>query len=1364
MEFGLLGPVEVRHMGRLLPGGSGRERLVLATLLINAERLNSADELIARLWEHPPGSARAQLHNLISGLRRRFRAVDTSLIQTRPTGYLLRLGPHRLDLAEFRGLTERGRTAAAAGEHTTAVAALDQALSLWRGPALADLADAYAGEVREALHRERLAAAEAKLAAALALEDYDTVLREVEPLVAENPYAERLYRRQMLALAGVGRRADALAVYRRAYRRLVDDIGVEPGPLLRNTEREILWGWQAGRATASSGPPAPRQLPRAAALTGRGPLLDRIVGQLDGDAEASPVVLLVGPGGVGKSSLALMAGHRLTRAFPDGQLYADLRGSQDTPADPYQVLERFLRALGVNGTDMPRDPEERVTLYRSQFARGRMLVVLDDAADEAQVRPLLPGAGAAVVTSRWQLGELLNVARFVVPPLRTADAIRLLASGVGAARIAAEPQAAQEIVRLCGGLPLAVCIVAARLALRPDAGLDELRRRLGTQRGRLDEPATGNLDVRATIALSHESLPADTRMLFLRSGLLGTADWPEWVAQALLDATGERARALLDQLADVHLVEPLGRDVTGQERYRLHGLVAEYARERCTSDEAPAERDRALKRLLNGWLALAGEAGERLGHRAGGLELKALPPAPDSGVRAMRSGPLNWFETERAGLVAGVDQACRSGLPDLAGGLALSLSRLLGNRPYSDDWEHTLRQAMSCVRAFGADRLLVRLLGGLYDAHLHRDEYAQLPAIAAEQLSVARRLGDSELEVRSLRNAGLAAVRLGRFGEAFDWLEQAVTAARSRAVPDWLLCDTLDGLGFANWEAGDAAAAVPLLEEALALDGAAGRSLQVARVRYRYGLALIGAGRLADAERALAAALRTSQEVGDDLGTAYVEQALADAEIRQGRWPEAAARLGRALSGHQQVGRPDGLAETLRSMGDLAAAEGRWAEAIGPLRQALAIWRRIGAAPRIARVSARLERISAAAGDHAAAAAYRRQWRSAVARLNVDDAVLNLPPFLARHQGIDREQSPAARGRPAGNTPGTFDARKAGVVARVDPESDGSWSGLLSGMVSDEAAMVFGRLLSASQLPVGHGPGMLDLDEGPGRELLDAGVINITGSGDARFARTVHPSLALRRLLDRQHRKLAELQQQLGRVWEQFAGMMLPTTGLAHGPIDDQNVRVIRDYPEMARLASGLYRSPKRMLRATLNGHFVDGAPTHGVLLPPADAIAAGVEFRMIYDAIHVSDPWGSYSVEQSVQAGEQARVRKQVPIKMMHVDDAVALVTIDATGAAGALHIHSTALLELLAEWFDLLWHDPGSVVVGGGADEAELTGVQQKVLRLLASGLTDEAISHRTGTAVRTVRRHVGAILKVLGADSRFQAGVAAAKRGWL
>lgn len=990
MQFGLLGPVEVREQGRLLPGGSGRARLVLACLLIDADRLSPTDQLIAALWQDPPASAKAQLHNLVSGLRRRYRAADPALIETRPTGYTLRLGPHRLDLAEFRALAGRGRAAAGSGDHTAALALLDRALSLWRGPALADLDGPSTAAVREALHRERLDAAEVKLDAALALGDHDTVLREVEPLLAAHPYAERLYRHQMLALAGVGRRAEALAVYRRAYRRLVDDVGMEPGPLLRATERLIL----QGRPAAPSPPPArpvPRQLPPAVELAGRGPLLDQITGRLDG-AGAGPVVLLVGPGGVGKSGLAVAAAHRLATVYPDGQLYADLRGSHDTPADPYRILERFLRALGVPGADLPADPEERVTLYRSHLAAARMLVVLDDAADEAQLRPLLTGAGGVLVTSRRQLAALLHAARFVVPALPAADAVQLLAAGAGEARVAADPAAAREIVRLCGGLPLAVCIVAARLAVRPDTPLDELRRRLAAQRGRLDELTVGDLDVRASIALSHDALPAGARRLLVRLSLITAADWPRWVAQALLDEPARPARAVLDQLAEVHLVEPLGRDAAGQDRFRLHELVAEYARERHRTDEPPAERDRALHRLLHGWPALAGAADDLLGDANGAPDPRVAPP--EDGARAVRAGALDWFETERAGLVAAVDQAAAAHLPDVAGALALRMSTFLGNRGYADDWEHTLHTAIRGARTGGAHRLLARLLDALFKAHLQRDEHPRLPAVAAEQLAVATTLGDVDLQVLALRNAGLAELRLSRVDEAFDRLERAVATARGRAAPGPLLGETLDTLGFARWDTGDATTAVTLLEEALTVEGPPAGSLRAALRRYHYGLALTAAGRLDEAGPALAAALETSLAVGDDLGTAYVEQALADVAIGQGRLAEAAQRLERALAVHRRVDRPDGHAETLRALGDLAAAEGRWADATAALHQAMDIWQRIGATVQTARGLARLDRVAAASGDPTAAAAYRDRWRAVLAGLRLDEAALHLPADL----------------------------------------------------------------------------------------------------------------------------------------------------------------------------------------------------------------------------------------------------------------------------------------------------------------------------------------------------------------------------------
>ena len=329
--------------------------------------------------------------------------------------------------------------------------------------------------------------------------------------------------------------------------------------------------------------------------------------------------------------------------------------------------------------------------------------------------------------------------------------------------------------------------------------------------------------------------------------------------------------------------------------------------------------------------------------------------------------------------------------------------------------------------------------------------------------------------------------------------------------------------------------------------------------------------------------------------------------------------------------------------------------------------------------------------------------------------------------------------------------------------TDKARTDVLAGLVSEEAAEAYEPLHAAGHLPVGAGDGRFDVDGPVGKELLDAGVLSFAGTADDRFVRAVHPSIALRRLLDRQHRHLSALQSDLAGTWQRFAAIVSPTSGLADGDLESDDVRAVRDRAEMSRLAAGLYRSPRRLLRATFNSRSGDSPTTEGLLLPPADAIAAGVEFRMLYDAEHASDRWGSHSIQQSVLAGEQARVRKTVPVKMMHVDDTVALVTIDRTGVKGALHVQSPALLALLAEWFDTLWQAPDTTAIGGRIPD-ELTPARHKVLLLLASGLTDEAIAHHTGSAVRTVRRHVSAILESLQVESRFAAGVAATKRGWL
>ncbi|MGH3739463.1 MAG: BTAD domain-containing putative transcriptional regulator, partial [Micromonosporaceae bacterium] len=652
VEFGVLGPVEVRHEGRTLPTGSARERYVLAALLLDADRLVSTDRLVDALWRTPPTSAKAQLHNMISKIRGRFRGFDDELIATRPAGYQLRLDGHRLDLVEFRERLAAARCAAERGEHHGTVAILDGASGLWRGPALADVPDDIAADARQALGEERLAAGELRLDAQLALGEYAGMLAELNGLLAEHPYREHLYRRQMLALAGAGRRADALAAYRRAYRRLVDDLGVEPGGALRELEQQIL----RGLTPSAASPPqlVPRQLPPVnGPVTGRDELLHEVTGCLTSRGDAAlPVVVLVGPGGVGKTTLALSAGHRLAAEFPGGQLYADLRGSHGRPADPYQVTGRFLRALGVPGTAVPEDPEERLAMYRSHLADGA-LVVLDDAADEAQVRPLLPGSPrcAVAVTSRRQLAGLLGATRFAVPQLVDHAAVALLGRIAGPERVAAEPEAAARIARSCGALPLAVSIAGARLAAEPGLRLERFAVSLAEERGRLDQLTVGDLDVRASIALSYQQLPAPAARLFGQLGALPTADWPEW----LPDALGGGDPAVLGQLVDVHLVEPLGVDPVGQQRYRFHDLVAAYA-----AEQAPQDADPDVWRLvLDGWLGLVTLADEAAGASTAPLLDAVHPPAPASAADAVRRAPLDWFETERVSLQDAVELAGR---------------------------------------------------------------------------------------------------------------------------------------------------------------------------------------------------------------------------------------------------------------------------------------------------------------------------------------------------------------------------------------------------------------------------------------------------------------------------------------------------------------------------------------------------------------------------------------------------------------------------------------------------------------------------------------------------------------------------------
>jgi DNA-binding CsgD family transcriptional regulator len=328
-----------------------------------------------------------------------------------------------------------------------------------------------------------------------------------------------------------------------------------------------------------------------------------------------------------------------------------------------------------------------------------------------------------------------------------------------------------------------------------------------------------------------------------------------------------------------------------------------------------------------------------------------------------------------------------------------------------------------------------------------------------------------------------------------------------------------------------------------------------------------------------------------------------------------------------------------------------------------------------------------------------------------------------------------------------------GLVTRAEKRP----SGVLSGLVSTAAAAEYDRLLKAERSPIGTEEGEFDLGGPAGRELYDAGMLSV--GADGAFVRAVPPAVALRLALNRHHRRILEQQNALAQAWSRFARMAFTGHGMGTSNAESKGIRLISEASEVTLLAAGLYRSPNRLLRGTITGgetRSIDEA----VLCPPVEAIEAGVEFRMIYDSLHASTSWGMAGIERSAQAGEQSRLRQSVPVRMMHVDDAIALVTMSQNEA---VLVQYQPLLTMLAQWFDQLWTDPGTTVVGEPAME-KVSPVRRKVLRLLVAGLTDEAIAHRTDTSVRTVRRHVKAILEDLGVDTRFAAGAAAAKRGWV
>ena len=586
IDYRILGPLEVSADGRAIEIGGLRQRALLAILLLRANESVPRDVLVHELWgARPPPGAQDSLEVYISRLRKALAAAaDGPVVLTRHGAYCLPLTDEQLDVRRFERLLAEGRSSLAAGAPEPAAASLRAALQLWRGSPLADLSyEPFAQADIGRLEEMRLGAVEDRIDADLALGRHTDVVSELEVLTAQHPLRERLWAQRMLALYRGGRQADALDVYQRLRATLVEELGIEPGAELRTVQQRIL---AQDPALAAAGPgqraaavpavvvtrpvPVPRELPAGVdGFTGREAELAELDWMLPvaagggPDQLAGPVVIsaVAGTAGVGKTALAVRWAHRVAGQFPDGQLYVNLRGYDPGQAmTPGEALAAFLRAMGVADQDIPLEETERAARYRSLLAGRRMLVVLDNAATEQQVRPMLPGTGTAMVlvTSRDSLAGLVardGAQRLDLDLLPLAEAVTLLRTLIGE-RADTDPAVAETLAGLCARLPLALRVAAELAATRPEAPLAELVAELAGRRDRLELLDTGadpHSAVASVFSWSYQHLPADAARMFRLLGLHPGQDWDQYAAAALSDtASVAQAARMLGGLARAH--------------------------------------------------------------------------------------------------------------------------------------------------------------------------------------------------------------------------------------------------------------------------------------------------------------------------------------------------------------------------------------------------------------------------------------------------------------------------------------------------------------------------------------------------------------------------------------------------------------------------------------------------------------------------------------------------------------------------------------------------------------------------------------------------------------------------------------------
>lgn len=914
MEFRLLGPVEVvDDSGARIELAANRLRVLLAALLLQPNRVVGAQALVDTLWEDElPARPRSALQTYISRLR---TMLGTPMISTESAGYLIRVDPAQVDLARFRALVA---TATATAEPHERTRLLTEALNLWRGEPLAGLAaGALIREAIPVLAEERLHATELLLGARLELGEHAQMTSELSGLTKRHPLREPLWALLMEAQIRSGRPADALATYSEASRRLADELGLDPGPALRRLHQTVLATDARAAAVRTSREVVPHQLPSVGrTFVGRSRELAELDQALLGSiGPTSSIAVISGTAGVGKTALAVAWGERVSAEFPDGQLYVNLRGFDPSGdmVSPEDAVRGFLDALQTAPGRIPFGPTAQAALYRTLLADRRLLIVLDNARSAEQVRPLLPGGRGCrvLVTSRNRLPGLLasEGARPVSLDLMDWDqAQSLLVGALGAARIAAEPAAAESLIALSARLPLALSLVAAHAAAHPTWSLETVALDLRRTRQGLDA-FTGEdqmTDLRAVFSWSYQLATGTSARVFRLSGLHPGPYLSVAAAAALAGTTPERVQLALAELERAHLISQLA-----PQRYASHDLLRVYAAELAGSVDKEQECRQALWRLLDHYLRTA-DAGDQWlrPHR----DPDVLPEATGTPYVLSFDGyqeAFDWFEAEHPNLLVLIEHAAREGFDSHATHLARTITGFLERRGLWNNWIDIMRTAVDASRRSGD--VHGQVMAHRYRAHALARQGRLDEALAESEsaLDLAVRTGDQVAQAWCQRVVAFVLAQQERLKESYDHdlIASELFKASGHRTGQALALNSLGWLHASTF--GEYDQAVEYCTQAQRLYQEVDHKLGEAATWDHLGYAHRGLGNLAEAASCYQKALELYQELHDSYYQALMLQNLGDVEYDQGDLESAGGWWEQALDLLTDLNHP--AAETLDS-------------------------------------------------------------------------------------------------------------------------------------------------------------------------------------------------------------------------------------------------------------------------------------------------------------------------------------------------------------------------------------------------------------------------------------------------------------------